>query len=438
MSREDTHLSAEAIPALVHSEAAHWYGQTRPSFSGGNVVHLLRGGGALFPSLCEAISAARQEVWLATYIFHADAAAMRVLEALEVAARRGVRVRVVVDGFGSAASLPWLSERLMAAGAGVAVFRPLLGWRSWLQPEHLRRLHQKLCTVDGELGFVGGINLIDDHFDLTHGWMEAPRLDFAVQLRGPVVLPVEQTIRAIWTRAMVGRDWTEQLVSVARSRRPARRARRLLHQVRMPTTAAASLPGAALSTPMRAAFVVRDNLRQRRTIELSYIEAIRGARERIDVVSPYFYPGRAFRRVLRQAARRGVAVRLLMQGRWDYRVAAWAARALYGEMQAYGVRIFEYTPAFLHAKVAVVDDHWATVGSSNIDPLSLLLNLEANVLVEDPSFVGEMRRELDAAFAVSHEVSTQAPRRIWERLQRWGVATGARLYMRLAGITRRY
>jgi cardiolipin synthase len=190
---------------------------------------------------------------------------------------------------------------------------------------------------------------------------------------------------------------------------------------------------------VHAAFVVRDNLSQRRAIERSYIEAIRGAQRRIDIAVPYFYPGRAFRRALRLAARRGVRVRLLLQGKVDYRIAALAARVLYEEMRRHGIGIHEYTPAFLHAKVAIVDDDWCTVGSSNIDPLSLLLNLEANVVVRDAGFAAAMTQRLDAAIAVSEEI-TQAPvKRGWRGwLQRGAVAWAATLYLRLAGITGRY
>ena len=419
-------------------EPGHWYNQARPVYTGGNEVNLLRGGEALFPAMCEAIDGAKREVWLATYIFSDDPTARRVLDALLAAAARGVRVRLVIDGFGAQASLPWLAQAFEGSSVAMTVFRPLEGWRSWFQPEQLRRLHQKLCAVDHERGFVGGINLIDDRFDLAHGWVDQARLDYAVQVNGPVVLPIEQTIRAMWTRAMVGRDWTEEIVRVATSKRPATRARRLIHQARLPRPAPDTRDARPDATPMQAAFVVRDNLRQRRTIELSYIAAIRNARERVDLVSPYFYPGRAFRRVLRQAASRGVRVRLLMQGRWDYRVAALAARALYGELRAQGVQIYEYTPAFLHAKVAVVDQHWATVGSSNIDPLSLLLNLEANVLVRDPGFVNELATELDDAFGASTLIEEEPARGGWGQVQRTVVSLGARLYMWVAGIRRRY
>ncbi len=195
----------------------------------------------------------------------------------------------------------------------------------------------------------------------------------------------------------------------------------------------------APDAPVRAAFLVRDNLRQRRAIERSYVEAIRHARHRVDLAVPYFYPGRAFRRAIRHAARRGVQVRLLLQGKVDYRIAALAARALYDELRTHGVRIYEYTPAFLHAKVAVVDDDWATVGSSNIDPLSLLLNLEANVVVRDAGFAAALGARLQQAFDLSLEVGGTPVRTGWRRwLHRGVVAWAAHLYLRLAGITGRY
>ncbi len=416
-----------------------WYVHPRPVFLGGNRVRLLRGGEMLFPALCEAVARARHEVWFATYIFHDDPAASIVAEALCRAARRGVRVRVVLDGFGSWSTLPRLLPQLRAAGVAAVVFRPIRGWWSWFQPGQLRRLHQKLCVVDGEVAFVGGINIIDDLLDIRHGWSEVPRLDYAVEVRGPVVHPIEHTVRALWTRASFGRDWRDELAVLARSPHPIARAKRFFRRLR--ATRWAGLEGAALDpSPVRAAFVVRDNFRQRRTIERSYIEAIRRAERRVDVVSPYFYPGRVFRQALVAAASRGVQVRLLLQGKLDYRIAGFAARALYDELLVHGVRIFEYMPAFLHAKVAVVDDDWATVGSSNIDPLSLLVNLEANVIVRDQAFVRGLSEELEEAFAASREVTQPdlALPRWWGRLRRGVVAWCAHVYLRVAGATGRY
>lgn len=427
------------VPAPADTEALAWYARSRAVYSGGNEVTLLRGGDALFPAMCAAIGRALHEVWIATYIFDPDVAGTAVAEALAAAAHRGVRVRVVVDGFGSLHALSRLRALLEPAGVGFAVFRPVRGWWSWLLPGQLRRLHQKLCVVDGQIGFVGGINLIDDRHDLHHGWGEAPRLDYAVQLRGPVVVPIEQTARAMWTRAWFGHDWRDEVREIAKSGEPIKQAKRLLRSLRLARPKGVRQVPASALPPVQAAFLVRDNLRQRRSIERSYIDALRSAVHRIDLVSPYFYPGREFRRALSAAAHRGVHVRLLLQGKVDYRFAAIAAQALYAEMLACGVRIYEYVPAFLHAKVALVDDRWATVGSSNIDPLSLLVNLEANAVLRDRDFVATLAAALEQDFAAAAEITAPPALAGWRRwLRRGVVAWVARLYLRAAGAGDRY
>jgi cardiolipin synthase len=430
--------ASAAAPPGPPAEA--WYAQPRAVYTGGNEVVLLRGGDELFPAMREAIGGALHEVWLATYIFDHDGAARSIADALAAAARRGVRVRVVVDGFGSQHALDDVRGWLEPAGVALAVFRPQRSWWSWLQPGSLRRLHHKLCAVDGEIGFVGGNNVIDDRHDLNHGWSDAPRLDYAVRVRGPVVGPVEHTLRAMWSRAVFGRDWRDEVLQIARSGEPMAGARRLRARVRLSMRPAQPrAPSEAALPPVRAALIVRDNLRQRRSIERHYIDALRGARQSIDVVSAYFYPGREFRRALLAAARRGVQVRLLLQGKVDYRFAALAAQVLYDELLARGVRIYEYTPAFLHAKVARVDDRWATVGSSNIDPLSLLVNLEANIAVRDRGFVASLARAIEQDFAAATEVTAPPPLAGWRRwLRRGFVAWAASVYLRLAGATGRY
>ncbi|EHR70180.1 phosphatidylserine/phosphatidylglycerophosphate/cardiolipin synthase [Burkholderiales bacterium JOSHI_001] len=406
------------------------------AFSGGNTLRLLRGGAELFPAMHGAIARAQQEVWLATYIFHDDEASHAMALALAEAGARGVKVCVVVDGFGSKDTLAVLQQWLVAPAVGLAVFRPVGNWWSLLQPGQLRRLHQKLCVVDGEVGFVGGINIIDDCRDLRHGALDSPRLDFAVELRGPLVAELAHTVRAMWTRASLGNDWRDEVVALARSAEPLARARRMLRRMRLLRRPA--LQAVALQ-PVQAAFLVRDNIRQRRAIERWYVQAIRRAQQRVDLVTPYFYPGRAFRRALCGAARRGVQVRLLLQGKPDYRFAAMAAQVLYAELLADGVQIFEYTAAFLHAKVAVVDGQWATVGSSNIDPLSLLLNLEANVVVNDAGFAADLSQRFEEALAGSRQVVApdvgDSPVAF---LRRGFVATVARWFLRMAGITGRY
>jgi cardiolipin synthase len=423
------------VDAPLKDQLQRWARVPPPRFVGGNRVELLKGGDALFPRMCEAIGGALHEVWLATYIFHDDPAARAVADALKAAAERGVAVHVVVDGFGSIKSMAQVRALFAGSAVKLEVFRPLDRWYAWLQPGQLRRLHQKLCVCDATVAFVGGINLIDDRNDLNHGWSDAPRLDFAVRVEGALADSVAATARAMWARAHLARDWKGEVRELARSAQPVREAMSLLRQLRVRRRVAQ----ADDRQPVRAAFLVRDNLRQRRAIERSYIDAIRGAREQLDIAVPYFYPGHGFRNALRRAARRGVRVRLLLQGKIDYRIAALAARALYDEMRSTGIRIYEYTPAFLHAKVAVVDGHWATVGSSNIDPLSLLLNLEANVVVRDTGFAASLTQCFEDAFAVSQEVAgpAQGPGlRGWMR--RVVIAWAANLYLKLAGITGRY
>jgi cardiolipin synthase len=423
-----------------------------PRFVGGNRVALLQGGDALFPRMLQAIAAAQHEVWLATYIFHDDPAARSVAEALIAAAARGVAVRVVVDGFGSIKSLPAVRKRFAGSAVQLEVFRPLDRWWSWLQPGQLRRLHQKLCVCDVPDGadagdergdrelvaFVGGINLIDDRHDLNHGWTDQPRLDFAVALQGPLAANAHATARAMWTRAHLARHWRSEFRVAAASDHPVGETLGLLQQLRGPATLRHGAARDDDDRPVRAAFLVRDNLRQRRVIERSYVDAIQQARHSVDIAVPYFYPGTRFRRALRRAARRGVRVRLLLQGKVDYRIAALAAQAVYDELRGHGVRIYEYTPAFLHAKVARVDDDWATVGSSNIDPLSLLLNLEANVVVRDAAFAAELGARFEQAFAVSSEVNAPMRRGLRGWATRLVVAFAATLYLRVAGITGRY
>ncbi len=421
-----------------------WYGQRRPLYTGGNTVELLRGGHALFPAMRDRIDLAAHSVWMAFYIVHPQGQAGMVLQALMRAARRGVAVHLVVDGVGSRDAPAALWQELVQAGVQLEIYRPLHRLWGLLDASQWRRLHMKLCTVDDEVAFIGGINLIDDRFDLNHGWTETPRLDYAMVASGAVVTPVVHTVRAMWTRARFGRDWRDDLVQWAKDPHRLRRLGSLLQQTRLRLTLreqgvlqATSQP----NNPMRAAFVLRDNLRQRRTIERAAVQAIQRARLRVDIVTPYFYPRRAIRLALRQAAARGVKVRLLLQGKVDYRIAGIAARALYAELQQHGVRIFEYQPAFLHAKVLAVDDDWATIGSSNLDPLSLVLNLEANLIVRDHGFAQTLAAALQEDFAQSREVGRPDPNSpsTWRRRAgRTAVGWLAKAYLWLAGVTGRY
>jgi cardiolipin synthase len=420
-----------------------WYAQRKPVFTGGNQVKLLRGGKELFPALSECIDHARRSVWLALYMVSPLGQSGGVLQAIKRAARRGVQVHLVVDGFGShdAPASTW--QELEKAGVKLAIYRPMHRFWGLLDTSQWRRMHIKLCVVDEAQAFIGGINLIDDHYDLSHGWTEQPRLDYAVQAQGPVITPVLHTIKAVWTRAQFGRDWRDDLGHLMQDTHKLKRMKHWVQQARMrlnPREQGKLAQASALHAPMRSAFVLRDNLRQRRTIEQSALQAINQARQRIDIVTPYFYPRRPIRLALRAAAARGVSVRLLLQGKLDFQIAGLAARVLYGELQQHGVRIFEYQPAFLHAKVLSVDDEWATVGSSNLDPLSMVLNLEANLIIKDRQFVRTLTSALSADFAQSNEIlpSHDQSSRWITRIRRGFVRQLAKAYLRLAGAAGRY
>jgi cardiolipin synthase len=364
---------------------------------GGHELQLLEGSVQLFPALIEAIAAAQREVRLETYIFDFSGQSVAVATALEQAALRGVRVEVVVDGFGTPTIPPEWRERFQRASVRWRVFKPL-GWMGMLWLGSWRRLHRKLCVVDGRIAFCGGINILDDFHDPNHGPLQAPRLDFAVRVTGPLVADAAASMNRLWLRMQAFYNMRHvQLTDALQSLRASGIGR---VRVRRAPTAPDELPRA------RAALVLRDNLRNRTRIERAYRRAIGRARDEIIIANAYFAPGRKMRKALVSAAQRGVKVKLLLQGRYEYFMQFYAARPIYGALLRAGVEIHEYSPSFLHAKVAVIDGRWATVGSSNLDPLSLLLAREANVVVEDSTFAGLLRTRLVRAMQEEgHQVS---------------------------------
>ena len=358
-------------------------------FEDGNRIELLCGGAEFFPVLIAAIESAEKEVYLETYIYNDDATGRRVTEALTAAAGRGVTVRVSVDGFGSANLAQPIRKALEDAGVEVVVFRPEYAfWKSGLKffsRERLRRLHRKLVMVDRKRVFCGGINIVDDLVDPNRGPLETPRFDFAASVEGPIVGPISaymlnQWLRLDWKRIASKHGELQRAIDTWLSRREW----------------ATPEPGGA---NVRVAFLTRDNLRNRQTIERAYLVAIKLAKKEIILCSAYYFPGRRFRKRLIAAAQRGVRVRLLLQGRPEYPVQHYASQVLYAELLAAGIEIHEYTLGFLHAKVGIVDDEWATVGSSNIDPFSLLLAREANLVVLNRAFADLLRAKLEHAIA---------------------------------------
>jgi cardiolipin synthase len=312
-----------------------------------NDVTLLESGSTYLPALLAAIGAAKYEILYETYIYAEDRTAHAISEALGTAARRGVKVRVLADWFGTGnRTARRLKEEFAQAGVHYRMFNPLFR-------RGMARSHRKITVVDREVAIVGGINTNDDLLcDYEpHAPLPAPRWDFAVRVRGPLVAEIHREAQAQWTR--VGHLNLVRRLNLFREMR--------------------KQPVALGEHPVRAGFVVRDNLRNRRTIQRAYLQAIGRARKRVLMATPYFAPGRKFREALAQAARRGVDVCLLI-GVGEFRMQDAVAASFYPELLEAGVRIVEYRKTQLHAKVAVVDNDWATVGSSNCDALSLFVN----------------------------------------------------------------
>lgn len=335
-------------------------------FQKNNHLKLLTNGSQYFPALEQAIHQAREEIYLQTYIYASDETGIRIAQALKQAASRGVGVYLLLDGLGSQSLPKRFVEDLRQQGVQVMFYRPIRGW-NYLNKNRLRRQHRKVAVIDGKVGFVGGINIIDD-FNVPAD--ATPRIDYAVQIQGVMLHALTQSVHRLWRRL----SWFQ--------------AKQIPAQF---ATAKTRLPAGL--RPIKSALVLRDNVLHRRDIELAYLTAIQQAREEIIIANAYFLPGWRMRNALLEASLRGVKVSLLLQGRIEYWTRL-AMHAFYAVFLRHGIQIYEYRRSFMHSKVAVIDGAWATVGSSNIDPLSLMLAREANVVVQDTQFAQQLRLSL--------------------------------------------
>jgi cardiolipin synthase A/B len=337
----------------------------------GNSFRLLDGGDEFFPRMLAAIDAAGKSVLLELYLVRSSAIATRFFAALAAAVRRGARVCLVFDAFGSLALTRGDQRRLLAAGVELRFFNPL---RIRKRLGNLLRDHRKLLVVDGSTAFVGGTGLTDDFASAGKG---APWRELMVEISGPVVADWQRAFARTWRRC--GPELGLALQAC-------------------PPHAAGAAGRLALS-----------EARQRSVLATGVIRRIDSAARRAWIMSAYFVPSTRFRRALRRAARRGVDVRLLVPGaRTDHPWVRQAARRFYGKMLRSGVQIFEYQPQMLHAKAILCDD-WVSIGSSNLDRWSLRWNLEANQEVADPYFADVTAALFTRDFALSRAIS----RRLW-------------------------
>ncbi len=337
----------------------------------GNQFALLENGEGFYPRVFGAIEAAEREVLIETFIWFDDQVGQALRDALMGAAKRGVAVHVLIDGWGSPDLSPSFTQPLMDAGVHLRSFEPaqrLFGARINM----LGRMHHKLAVIDGRLAFVGGINYSKDH--LVH-LDPMSKQDYAVEVEGPLVGQIQA-----FCRANLENPQPERRMWIRRWRALVARRRDALHP----------MPGGAV-----AAFITRDNAYNRTDIEWQYRVAIRSAQQHIVIANAYFFPGYRLLRDLRRASRRGVRVDLILQGQPDMPWVRRATTLLYEILLRADVHIHEFVERPLHAKVAVIDDQWATVGSSNLDPTSLSLNLEANVVVRDEAFARKLHEALE-------------------------------------------
>ena len=340
----------------------------------GNEFRLLNDGGEFFARMLAAIEEARRYVLLEMYLVRSGAVATRFIDALGRAAGRGARVCVMFDGFGALGLTRADRRRLLDAGIELRFFNPLrLGNRL----SNLLRDHRKLLLADGRVAFVGGAGLTDD---FAPGARRGPWRELMVEIQGAVI--------ADWQRAFA-RTWRRCGPELALVEPPA---------------CEAHADGAAGRLSLSEA-------RQRSVLANGVLRRIDSATARAWIMSAYFVPSRRFRKALRRAARRGVDVRLLLPGaRTDHPWVRQAARRFYGKLLRNGVKIFEYQPRMLHAKMILCDD-WVSIGSSNLDRWSFRWNLEANQEIADADFANTAAAVFAADFAVSRALS----RRYWRQ-----------------------
>ena len=371
---------------------------------GGNRVELLENGEQFYPRAFAAIAGAQREVLIETFILFEDRVGRDLQRALIQAANRGVRVELTVDGYGSPAFTPEFVSELVAAGVRFHVFDPHPGWLG-VRVNVFRRLHRKLLIVDGTRAFIGGINFSADHLG---DFGPTSKQDYSVELEGPIVGDLLSFARSALAGDGTGEQW------------------------RHPAEVARTEAGDA-----EVMFALRDNRHRRTSIEREYRRAIAAARREIIIANAYFFPGWRFLHELRRAARRGVRVCLIVAAESDTPISHPATRTLYRHLLSAQVEIVEYCERPFHGKVAIIDDDWATVGSSNLDPLSLALNLEANVVVRDRAFVRQLRASLDALRQRQCQpvrADAFVPRRWWHALTRPMLFHVLRRFPRWAGL----
>jgi cardiolipin synthase A/B len=333
-------------------------------YTAANKVQMVRGGADYFSLLHRLINDARHHLHLQTYIFDADETGIQVAEALMQAARRGVKVYVLADGYASQKMTRELIARFKESGVLFRWFQPLLRSRYFYFG---RRLHHKIVVADGIYGLTGGVNISNRYNDMpgVPAWM-----DWAVFTEGEVSAELYYVCLEYWNRSGWGKKKRQVIIDEA---------------PRPPHT------GQCLAR-------IRQNdwVRRKTQVTRTYLEMFAKARRHIIIMSSYFLPGRKILKMLAAAARRGVQVKVIAAERSDIWVTKYAERYLYRWLFQHGVQLYEYQPRVLHSKMSTCDGKWVTVGSYNVNNISAFASVELNVDVLDEAFATGVEAKLDA------------------------------------------
>lgn len=353
----------------------------------GNRIETLVNGNEIFPSMLQALRGATQTITFETYIYWRGDIADQFAAVLEQKAREGVSVKVLLDWVGSIPMEETLVERMQAAGVEVVRFRPV-SWRTIDKVNN--RTHRKIVVVDGSIGFTGGVGIGDEWNGDAR--TRAEWRDTHYRVEGPVVAEFQAAFAEHWLEA------TGEL---------------LMGERFFPAIAAGG---------DRAAQVVTSSTNQRSVMHLMLMTALAAAETRIVLGTPYFVPDETTRHQLLAARRRGVEIDILVPGETtDAHIVRKASRHLWGELLEAGIRIHEFEPTMYHCKLVVVDQAWASVGSTNIDDRALRLNDEVNLNAYDPAFAREQIAvfEKDLKRARPYTVAQWQGRSLWEKFSDW-------------------
>lgn len=340
---------------------------TDATFSAGNSVTLLPDGPAFFADLFATLAAAQHAIRLEFYIVHADQTGEALARLLAAAVQRGVAVTFLYDYFGCFDTPTAYFSRLQAAGVRCAPFNPppfRFGLR-WFD----RRDHRKIVVIDNQIAYAGGLNIGDEYAGIgMTAWH-----DLGVRLRGPAVAELHRLFAETWEETTKDR----------------------LPMIPAPATAGDAIVAIVAGSPRH----VRPRIRN------AFHLAIAGAGHRICIETPYFIPGLPTMRTLLRAARRGVAVQLILPEQSDVPLVRLLSRSFYGPLLKGGIRISERRQTILHAKVMMIDDAWGVIGSANLDQRSFHRNDEVNIIVASPSFGQQLDTLLAAEIAASRPIS---------------------------------